>query len=272
MSEIAINKPIYQEDHALEKPFNGLQCVSGRFLVFFTLFFISFFIVSLQTVGAASKNALSAVIDFNLYPYLSDIESDTVYTLNIAANLQHGFSYFSLSNFSNQSQTGELGDINAFYTEQNIRWRMGERMPLDLTVQLNFRSGEDNDRHRLGFRWRLNDTPGLQGIFDYAHLAYSLNFHVVQFDDVDADVWQIEHVFRLSLPQISERLYLAGFIDHTFNEDLPANIPSNPIVGEAQLGVRLVENLYAVTEYRVNQYRRTDVNNIAAGLEYIIKW
>ena len=206
----------------------------------FSLFVL--FATNGQSNVVDTKNARSGIIDFNFYPYLSDVDSDTVYTVNIAATLDDGFSYFSLTNFSNQSDTGELQDINGFYTEQNIRWKISDFSPLDLTAQFNFRSGDDNDRHRLGIRWRLNDTSALQSVFQRLHLAYSLNFHLVQFDDVDANVWQIEHVFRLTMPQISNRLYLAGFIDHSFNEDLPDDTPRNPIVSEIQLGWRAMSN------------------------------
>jgi len=118
--------------------------------------------MSIHPVLAATKNSHSGVLDFNFYPYLSDIDSDTVFTLNLAAVLQAGFSYFSLTNFANQQDSTEWDDINAFYTEQNIRWKIKNLTSLDLTEQFNFRSGENNDRHRLGVRWRLNDTPALQ--------------------------------------------------------------------------------------------------------------
>lgn len=76
----------------------------------------------------------------------------------------------------------------------------------------------------------------------------------------------------MRFPYLSDRLYLSGFIDQTFNEQLPDNIPDDPIVAEAQLGFRLIENLYTVAEYRLNQYRRSDVNNLALGLQYKIRW
>jgi len=76
----------------------------------------------------------------------------------------------------------------------------------------------------------------------------------------------------MTFPYISERLYLSGFADHTFNENLPTAIPSNPIVAEAQLGYRLIPNTFAIAEYRVNQYRRNNVNNIAVGMEYKKTW
>jgi|GEM_PF-450348 len=223
-----------------------------------------------QTLYADTKNAESLLLDFNLYPYLDDVDSDNVFTLNVAAKLGNGFSYFGLLNLGNQSDRSELGDITNFYTEQSVRWQVNDS-PIDLTAQFNFRSGEDNDRHRLGFRWRLNDTAMLKEVFQSINLAWSINFHVFQFDHADENIWQMEHVFRLTAPQISDRLYIAGFIDHTFNEDLPGNFPDNPIVGEVQLGWRLIENLYAITEYRVNEYRRSDVNNLAVGIEYKIK-
>ena len=225
-----------------------------------------------QTWSAEARNSSSGFLDFNVYPYLSNVDSDSVFTLNIAAKLPNRFSYFSLLNLGNQPADSELSDTTSYYTEQNIRWQIQDSSPLDLTVQYNMRSGEDNDRLRFGMRWRLNDTPSLQSFFTKIHMRYAVNLHAIQIDDGDTAVWQLEHSFGMRFPYISKRLYLAGFIDHTFNEDLPAQIPANPIVAEAQLGFRLVENLYAVSEYRLNEYRRSDVNNLALGVEYKIKW
>ena len=218
-----------------------------------------------------TKNSKGGFMDFNLYPYLSDVDNDTVFTINLAATLGNGFSYFSLTNFSNQSNEGELADTVNYFTEQNVRWRISDNSPIDLTFQSNFRSGVDNDRHRIGFRWRFNDTAYLRDFFRQLGISYSINLHLLQFDDADENIWQMEHVFRFSLPS-SDRWYLGGFIDHTFNENLPNNTPSSPIVGEVQFGYRMIENLYAVVEYRINEYRRSDVNNVAAGFEYLIKW
>ncbi len=217
-------------------------------------------------------NSQGGFLDFNLYPYLSDVNNDNTLTINLAAKLNNRFSYFSLTNFGNQGNQGELSDLDSFYTEQNIRWKIADKSPLDLTVQMNFRTGEDNDRHRLGVRWRLSDTEALSSFFKTIHMSYSINLHGIQFDSEDADVWQLEHVFKFTFPYLTDRLYLAGFIDHTFNQDLAADFPDNPIVGEVQLGFRLVENLYVITEYRINEYRRSDVNNLAAGIQYKITW
>lgn len=232
--------------------------------------------ISSPLAGAAdsinNRDSLPGFIDVNTYPHLSDVDSDNSLTINMGLQLPQRFSYFSLTNFGSSDGEGELKKLDTYYTEQNIRWQIAEDSPLDLTLQLNFRSGDHNDRQRLGMRWRLNNTPALAGFFDDIHLNYSINWHALQFDHEDAQVWQLEHVFRLSFPYISDRLYLAGFIDHTFNQDLPDSHPDNPIVGEAQLGLRLVDQLYLIGEYRVNEYRRSDVNNLALGLEYTIKW
>jgi len=234
-----------------------------------TIFVGSFFT---QLAYADVKNSAGGFLDFNLYPYLSDVDSDNTATINIAAKLPNRISYFSLLNISNQNSAGALEETENFYTEQNLRWRIAEVSPLDLTLQMNFRSGQDNDRHRLGFRWRINDTEALRSLFTAMNISWSINFHLLQIDNEDAQVWQMEHVFRMTFPYLTDRLYLAGFIDHTFNQDLPANFPSSPMVGEVQLGLSIVENLYVVAEYRVNQYRLSDVNNVAAGFEYKIKW
>jgi len=218
------------------------------------------------------KNSRGGFLDFNVYPFLSDVDDDNTITVNIGAKLPARFSYFSLTNIGNVDGDSELKDTTTFYTEQNIRWQIREQSPLDLTLQMNFRTGDDNDRHRLGARWRLNDTQALSDFFETLNLRYSINLHAIQFDSEDAYVWQMEHVFRLSFPYLSDRLYLGGFIDHTFNQNLPDSLPDAPMVAEAQLGFRLFENLYAITEYRLNEYRRSDVNNLAVGIEYKVVW
>lgn len=219
-----------------------------------------------------SQAQTTGTLDFNVYPYLGDVDTSSAFTLNISANLSDRLSYFSLNNLSDQDGDGSFGDGMDYFTEHNLRWKLGAQSPLDLTVQSNIRKGHNNNRHRLGIRWRLNDTAALKDFFARYNLSYFVNLHAVQFDHEDANVWQIEHVFRLTLPSISERLYIAGFLDHTFNEDLPSGFPSAPIVTEVQMGYRLIGDFYGVAEYRINEYRRSDVNNFTMGVEYIARW
>jgi hypothetical protein len=217
-------------------------------------------------------SAAAGFIDLNAYPYMSDVSNDNTLTINAFASLPQRLSYFSLSNFANQQDRNELSEFDAYYTEQNLRWKVSDTSPFDLTLQLNFRTGKDNNRHRLGVRWRFNDSDIFQAFFKRLNLSYSINFHLIQFDHEAGNVWQMEHVIALKFPAISERLYLAGFIDHTFNQQLPASFPKHPVVAEFQLGYRLVNEFYLIAEYRINQYRRSDVNNLALGVEYKVLW
>ena len=118
----------------------------------------------------------------------------------------------------------------------------------------------------------MNNELAFADFFKSINLSYAINWHAVQFDNEEGNVWQLEHVFRLGLPYLSEHLYIAGFIDHTFNQNLADNLPESPIVGEVQLGYRIYENLYLIAEYRINEYRRSDVNNLAVGIEYKLIW
>jgi len=227
--------------------------------------------LSLALLSAQSQ-AGKGFFDFNYYPYMTDVDGDNSITVNIAAKLPKRFSYFSLTNLRSDDSDSTLDELDTYYTEQNIRWQIAEDSPLDLTAQFNFRSGSDNDRHRLGVRWRLSNTPWLEQAFKAVHLNYAVNFHVLQFDHEDGDVWQIEHAFNMKFPYLTDRLYLAGFVDHTFNQDVPDALPKRPIVAEAQVGFQLVDKLYLISEYRLNQYRRSDVNNLAIGLQYKMTW
>jgi hypothetical protein len=229
------------------------------------------------SVGDTSKVYADDIIqngflDFNVYPYQTKVDNDSSFTINAFLNFSNRISYFSLTNFSDQSGSGKLPNIDTFYTEQNLRWQISETSPFQLTLQSNIRSGSHNDRHRLGVRWSLNKSEFIAPLLNRIHLNYFINWHAIQFDHQENHIWQLEHTFSMTFPYISERLYLNGFVDHTFNENLSAAIPNNPIVAEAQLGYKLFSNTYAVTEYRINQYRRSNVNNIAIGLEYKKNW
>ncbi|HEY8944181.1 MAG TPA: hypothetical protein VIM73_07960 [Polyangiaceae bacterium] len=219
----------------------------------------------------SNTNSLGGFLDFNAYPYLSEVKSDSVFTLNAAAKLPYGFSYFSLTNIMNQDGASPFQDTNGFYTEQNLRWSFPAPVPLDLTFQYNMRGGLDNDRWRFGFRWRADATPGLDAVMKAIAFSYSINFHVLQIDDDDGYVWQMEHVARLDTPYLDRRVYVAGFMDHTFNQGYDG-IPENPIVLEVQGGLRAIDELYAIAEYRVNQYRVANESNLALGAEYVVKW
>lgn len=233
---------------------------------------ISILLIATGISSGQNKSKTSGFIDLNYYPVLTDVDQDTFLTVNALVNLPARLQYFSFTNIAGNDSRNPFSSNNQYYSEQNLRWQIEDDSPLDLTVQWNLRSGAENDRLRLGFRWRLNDTSRLQDFFDSLHLAYSINFHAIQFDHESPSVWQMEHVFRMTFPYWSDRLYLSGFVDHTFNGEKPDGAPSAPIVLEAQLGCRLYQQLYAIAEYRINEYRRGDITNLALGLQYRIPW
>lgn len=230
------------------------------------------FPVILLSINAQAAAKGEGFLDINAYPYLSDVENDSTVTINVFHKFSSRFSYFSLNNLASESSDTELKHLDTYYSEQNLRWKIAETSPLDLTLQMNFRKGQKNNRHRIGVRWRLHDTDFLSDFMRSINLKYFLNWHAIQFDHDKGQAWQIEHAYRLKFPYLSDRLYISGFIDHTFNEELPSNIPKNPIVAETQFGYRVYDSFYLVAEYRLNQYRRSDVNNFAIGMEYTLKW
>ncbi len=202
---------------------------------------------------------------------MTNVDSDSVFTLNAASKLPYGFSYASLLNLGNQAGKKPFQDTDSYYTEQNLRWSLPAKLPLDLTLQYNMRAGKDNDRLRFGFRVRFEAVPYIERVFKAINLSYSITFHLLQIDHEKGFVWQMEHIGRIDTPYLDRRLYVAGFADHTFNQGL-AGIPNNPLILEVQGGLRLIEEFYAIAEYRVNQYRVGHESNLGLGAEYVIKW
>jgi hypothetical protein len=69
---------------------------------------------------------------------------------------------------------------------------------------------------------------------------------------------------------LDNRVYLGGFIDHNIWSGAPAGGDTNTVVTEHQLGVRLFGRLYAVAEFRRNEFFPTDKNGVGFGIEYIV--
>lgn len=221
-------------------------------------------------VGAnADEKARPGFLDFNGYYDTRDL---SVMTLNILADLPARFQYFSLTNYSNSASADQPEDLDTFYTEQNLRWTPREEIPLDLSTQWVTRSGPDNDIARLGVRWRPASTPVVQEWFDAIGLNYFVILHLVQFDQLPSDGtrMQIEHAYRWPVfPSLLDgRVYLGGFIDHNMWFNPPRGIDTNTVVTEHQLGVRLLGELYAVAEFRRNEFFLSRKNGVGFGLEY----
>ena len=216
--------------------------------------------------GFSDSSAKSGFLDFNGY---YDSNKSSILTINTLVNFQNGFQYFSLLNIYNGTESDTLTDTDQYYTEQNLRWQFSSTIPVDLTLQWNLRSGKANDRLRLGARWRIHSTKGVDAFFKSLGISYSINFHLFQMDFQDEYIWQMEHVYRINImqQQLDNRIYLAGFGDHTFGG---SNDPA--WVTEHQLGIRLVDHFYLITEFRRNEYRSSKKNSLAFGAEYVVRY
>jgi hypothetical protein len=210
-----------------------------------------------------------ATIDFSLYPYQSKLDNDVDFATMINARLPGRFSYFGYVNMK-----GALTSESFVFdrSEQNLRYSVSDNLPLDLNFQGVLARGDGNDFYQLGIGWRVHNTPTWQEFFGRINLIYRMTVQLRRFEAADSSSWALEHWFRMTFPQVSDRLYLSGFIDQAFDETLPAAMPDSPIVTEIQLGMRVFDQFYAVGEYRKNQRRVGNENNFAVGIEYKIRW
>jgi hypothetical protein len=228
--------------------------------------------VLLVAIGAAPAYADGPprfTIDTSLYPYLDPVENDTDLTIAINARLPARISYFSYMNFGGVVSDG---DVNFYRSEQNLRWALSDKLPLDLSLQAIIVDGPGNDVTQLGISWRLHHTAGLREFLSRINLIYRITFQMKRFSSGDARGWQLEHYFKIRFPGVSDRLYLSGFVDQTFDLKLPDAFPDVVIVSEVQGGLRLWKDFYAVMEYRHNDFRLGNESNLAAGIEYKLAW
>lgn len=208
----------------------------------------------------------SGFLDFNAY---RDTRDYSVFTINLFSTLPHRFQYFSLTNYYNDQKSP---DLESFYAEHNLRWAIREQLPLDLTYQYVLRQGERNDDHRFGLRWRLHDTPFFAEIFSKLNMAYTFNPMFLQLKSKTQPEYMtiIEHAYKMAIlpSRLNNRVYVAGFADQNFrfNDDKV----TFEWVTEHQVGVRLIDELYAVAEYRINTFTPSDNYGWGYGMEYKI--
>jgi hypothetical protein len=207
------------------------------------------------------------MIDIALYPYQHTVESDVDFTATINGKLPGRFSYFSYTNFK-----GVVSDGSAVFdtSKQFINFEVSNKLPFDLTAQGVLLHGDRDNFYQAGLRWRISDTPGLASFFGKINLIWHASVFPVRWgtNSAAADAWAVEYFFRLTAPKLSNRFYLSGFYDQTFNEEVPGFMPSRPVIAEVQVGYRVWKQLHMVSEYRVNERRPGEHRNIAAGLEY----
>ena len=127
--------------------------------------FILYFIFAQFCFSQASKG----FVDFNGY---YDTNKHSVLTINTLLKINEKVTYFSLSNFYGEIESDVLGDLNTFYSEQNIRYSFSNINPFQLTIQWNLRSGIKNDRLRFGFLVGVNKLGFLSQLFKSIRTTY----------------------------------------------------------------------------------------------------
>ncbi|HEX5661615.1 MAG TPA: hypothetical protein VFX59_30705 [Polyangiales bacterium] len=221
-------------------------------------------------------NTFAGFLDFNVYPYLANDKSDSIFSINMLAILPRGFSYFGFVNFNGDPKRNPFMDSGGFYSEHTLNYTFWDKLPIDALIQYNPRTGPANDRFRVGVRLRVDAVPYLGDLLKKIYVSYGVNFHFYQLDhQTDRYVTQIEQFGRMDFPYLDNRLYISAFGDRTFNEGLQKALGlrrKNPLVSEIQAGVRLYDQLYFIYEFRILEYRAADVLNHAIGGEYVAKW
>jgi len=210
------------------------------------------------------ERSASGFLDFNYY---YDDRDFNVYTLNILAKPSESIEYFSFTNLFNSPDAKDNYDASNFYTEQNIRWTMVRDIPLQLSLQWSGTSGDSNDVFRLGARILVSKLGPFEKLFEILNGWYTVTFHLVQEDKIDGYNWQIEHVYYIRpIPgDFGQRLYISGFMDHNKYKNA-----GDKMVMEHQVGIRLVDKLFMVAEYRKNEFLKSGREGLGYGLEYLI--
>jgi len=203
------------------------------------------------------------------YPYLDRVKDDVDLTLTLNARFSKRATYFSYQNFRGVLSSG---DARFDRSEQNFRWAVSEKLPIDLNLQAIILKGSGNDQWHVGVGWRLNDTSFMREFFERLNLRYRVTLHLKRFASAHDDALLLQHSFKTSFPRESGRFYLSGWLTQTFNSDFPDSISNNPFVTEIQFGARISGNFNAVAEYRINQFRTSENHNFAVGIEYSFRW
>ena len=209
-------------------------------------------------------------IDVNGY---YDTRNASTLTVNYLAILSKKLSYFSFINFQ-QSGAGDVQHLNSFdffYSEHNLTYTPFKKLPVDINVQLVLLSLPNSTKLRFAPSWRIHNTPGIDKFFQAIHLSWGINFHVIQLGHqfpLNDFTWQMEHFYKLDIAPklLQNRLYISGFADHTLGGPI-----SKGLVMEHQAGLRIIDNFYAVAEYRHFSYLPTKYQNgWGLGIEYLI--
>ena len=207
-------------------------------------------------------------IDFNYY---YDDRQLNVMTVNLLALLPADIQYFSLTDLTAPADSRDSGifDLSNFYMEHHFRRPIAKDnewlKPLDWTVQ--YVDGSTvKDLIRLGTRVRTQDIEGPIGEFvKKTGLWFNVDFH---WYESDGEGMEIEPVYGGKY--LDGFFIVEGFADIDFAQK---NDADDAIVTEHQVGIRLIDNLYYVTEFKYNGFRGDgDRWSTAFGLKYTISF
>lgn len=247
--------------------FNREKCYAKTLFSPQTLFLVIVLNLSCPFAFGQKENdkpKLTGFLDFNEY---YDTRDFSTFTLNVMANFSDRLQYFSLTNYSSNTS---VKDIEGFYAEHHFRWNVCKKLPLDLTQLWVNQSGPSNDNIKYGIRWRLNQTPKIDSLLKKIKLMLFVNFHLVEFaaHRSAAGFTQMEYVYKIDvLPsKLNNRLYISGFADQDLIWGANASLKSIWVT-EHQLGIRIIGQLHAVAEYRINEYL-PDKSGWGLGIQY----
>ncbi len=200
-----------------------------------------------------------------------DTRGGSTLSINYLALLNKKLAYFSFINYQQGGfDIDKPNDFDFYYSEHNLTYSPFKKLPFDINVQAVFIGGEKNDKLRLAPSWRVHNTPGLDKFFKSINMSYGINFHIAQFSASPGDdfTWQMEHFYKIDIApkKLNNRLYISGFADHTMGGEF-----SKGLVMEHQLGIRLIDQFYAVGEYRYFSYLPDKYKSgMGLGLQYLI--
>jgi hypothetical protein len=219
-----------------------------------------------EAPDAAEPHRITGFLDFNYY---WDTRQFNTLTINAGAMLPCDVDYFQFVDFDSPlDQPATVEDLSGFYTEIHLGKPIAKDSEWLDSLDWTWMYADGSlarDVHRLGIRWRTEDSPGLLGalLTDVLALEYAVNLHFVESDGSGI---QIEHVYRRVF--LDRRFYIAGFADHDINTD-----GSTSWVTEHQMGLRLVDEVHLVAEYRYNEFLPTEFRSgWGFGLEYVVQF
>ncbi len=211
---------------------------------------------------AQNRKATEGIFDFNYYRDSREFNS---FTTNLLATMEGGFQYFSLTNLESEVEASDKTDSTIYYTEQNLRWQLSQNGLFMLSTQAALQSGEKNDLARAGVLVNITALSPLAEFAKAHDFAFGVNLFPIQVDELKGYHWQIEYFYKFQIARkfFADRLYLSGFADQNIGPD------KTTWVTEHQLGLRIFDNFFLVSEYRINEFLKKNTG-WATGLEYVL--